>query len=305
MSGLFKATVIKGTRITDFSTTSAEVGRPIPFGYGSIPVDGTVIWCPLPPTEHRDVKRQGKGGVKQETFTYTLSYAILFLRGRSYGYRWIKRNGKVVYTTDPNAPIEDQEYAAKWAERVTFHDGAIDQLPDALIEAHEGVGNVSGFPLDSYIAIEEEDVTENGGAPPNYEAVIIATPPEAFLTSLPYAQQFASEASSSFSVESVTVRQLRIYADAGSDSFHLTPRPVGGELVNLLKSASAPPDGFEFGPVPTEGSLALAIQYATQKKDGFEFGPVPIGGSLVAIPIGTQEKDGFEFGPVPIGGSLT
>src|SRR3546814_12318902 len=68
----------KGTRITGFRGTSAEVGKAIAFGYGAYPVDGIINWAPLPPVEHRQVKRQGKGGVKQETFTYTLSYGVLF-----------------------------------------------------------------------------------------------------------------------------------------------------------------------------------------------------------------------------------
>lgn len=186
MSGIFGSTTIKGTRLTDFSGTSAEVGRSIPFGHGTFPTDGFVGWAPLPPVEHRQVKRQGKGGVKQETFTYTLSYGIWFCLGQIFGVKWIKRNGKVVYTTDPNAPLEDQEYAAKWAQRVNFHWGTLDQLPDSLIESYEGVGNVSGFPRMFYITIEDEDVTDNGGAPPNYEACVIATPPEAYLTTHPY-----------------------------------------------------------------------------------------------------------------------
>src|SRR3546814_16073196 len=98
-----------------------------------------------------------------------------------YGFKWIKRNGKVVYTTDPNAPLEDQEYATKWAGKVNFHWGTFDQLPDSLIESYEGVGNVSAFKTFCYITIEDEDVTDNGGAPPNYEAVVIATPPDVYL----------------------------------------------------------------------------------------------------------------------------
>ena len=173
MSNLFRSTTIKGTRITDFSQTSARVGDPIPFGYGTFPVDGNVIWAPLPPKEHVAKKRQGKGGVKQETFTYTLSYAICFCRGEIFNYLWIKRNGKVVYTTDPAAPIEDQSYAAKWAEKATFYYGDGVQLPDSTIEAYEGVGNVSAFRRDAYIVVEDDDVTEGGGAVPTYEACVV------------------------------------------------------------------------------------------------------------------------------------
>ena len=186
MSNLFRSTTIKGTRITDFSQTSARVGDPIPFVYGVAPVDGNVIWAPLPPKEHVSKKRQGKGGVKQETFTYTLSYAIAFALGPIYKFLWIKRNGKVVYTTDPAAPIEDKDYAAKWAEKATFYYGDGGQLPDSTIEAYEGAGSVSAFRWLSYIVVEDDDVTEGGGAVPTYEACVVRGAARSYTTP-PYA----------------------------------------------------------------------------------------------------------------------
>ena len=182
MSNLFKSTTIKGTRITDFSNTSASVGNPLPFIYGAVPVDGQVIWAPLPPKEHVSKKRQGKGGVKQEVYTYTLSYAIAFCRGPIFKFLWIKRNGKVVYTADPSAPIEDQAYAAKWAEKVSFYYGTKSQNPDSTIEAYEGSGNVSAFHRTSYIVVEDDDVTEGGGAVPTYEACVVRGAAKSYTT---------------------------------------------------------------------------------------------------------------------------
>lgn len=185
MSGLFGSTTIKGTRITDFSATAVSVGAPIAFGYGAFPVDGKVGFANLPPEEHRNVEKQGKGGVKQETFTYTLSYAIFFCFGEIDSFIWIKRNGKVVYTTDPDAPIEDQDYAAKWAERVNFHYGTPDQLPDSMIESIKGTGNVSAFKRWCYITLEDEDVTDGGGAVPSYEACVLRGGVR-YITTVPY-----------------------------------------------------------------------------------------------------------------------
>ena len=259
MSGIFGSTTIKGTRITDFSSTSAEVGKAIPFGHGSYPVDGFIGWAPLPPTEHRQVKRQGKGGVKQETFTYTLPYAVMFCKGPTFGWRWIKRNGKVVYTTDPNAPLEDKAYAEKWAQRVNFYNGSLDQLPDSLIESHEGVGNVSAFHGMTYFTVEDEDVTDTGGAPPNYEGVVIATPPEAYLTSKVYPQFFSAQATLGASLGQVLIQDILKDAtfddDSALDAFSFD----GGGMVvplgpnhfdNLLDSISltggelkVPPNG--------------------------------------------------------------
>lgn len=287
MSGLFGSTLIKGTKITDFSGTSAEVGRAIPFGYGAFPVDGFIGWAPLPPVEHRQVKRQGKGGVKQETFTYTLSYGVWFCKGTIYGIKWIKRNGKVVYTTDPNAPLEDREYAAKWAQRVNFHWGTRDQLPDSLIESYEGVGNVSGFPDSFYFTIEDEDVTDNGGAPPNYEACVIATPPEAYLTSKPYPQYFESSARTSAAVDSVTLYDLLKETELAPDEAQEAVTFRGGMLVVNLPNqfADVSSEQINF----TGGKLSVPPVAYIDDTDEEEV--TFTGGALVVAPVGNPDPD--------------
>lgn len=185
MSGIFGTTVIKGNRLTDFTNTTATVGTTIPWGAGRFVVPGNVIWAALPPKTQRKLVRQGKGGVKQETFTYTMSYAVGFSKA-IYGYWWIKRNGKIVYTNDPNAPIEDKQYAAKWLQKATLYIGGEDQLPDPTIESYEGMGQVPAHKDIAYIVLEDDDVTNEGGAVPSYEACVIASPPDVFLTSKPY-----------------------------------------------------------------------------------------------------------------------
>ncbi len=215
LCGIFGATVIKGTRITDFTNTSASVGNVIPWGVGRFVAPGNVIWAPLPPKEQRKVVRQGKGGVKQETFTYTLSYSIAFSKGPIYGFWWIKRNGKIVYTRDPNAPAEDQQYAAKWLQRATLYNGGEDQLPDSTIESYEGMGQVTAHKDISSIVVEDDDVTNEGGAVPSYEACVIATPPEAYLTSKPYPIDAADVTSLSlkFNSANLTTRLKRTYGE--------------------------------------------------------------------------------------------
>lgn len=186
MSGLFGSTTIPGNRITDFAQQTATVGTPIPFGYGTFPVTATnVIWCG-DVVEHVTKKKQGKGGVKTEQYTYTLSYAIGVCQGPVYGFLIIRRNGKVVYTEDPNAPVEDKDYAAKWKQSATFYFGTRDQLPDSTIEATEGAGQVSAFRDVAYFVVENDDVTDGGGAVPTYEVVVLGSAPEVYMTSRPY-----------------------------------------------------------------------------------------------------------------------
>jgi len=185
MSGLFGSITIRGNRLTEFSGTTATVGTPIPFGYGAFECDGNVIFAPMPPKEHVTKKKQGKGGVKSEEYTYTLSYAVAFCAGPIFGYLTIKRNGKVVYTTDPNASVEDKAYAQKWAQKATFYYGTETQLPDSIIESYKGAGKVSAFRGIAYIVVEDDDVTDGGGAVPQYTAVVMASA-ELNLTSPPY-----------------------------------------------------------------------------------------------------------------------
>ena len=207
MSNLFRSTVIKGNRLTDFSNTSATVGNPIPFGYGKFPVDANIVFAALPPKEHVTRRRQGKGGVKSETYTYTMSYAVAFARGPIYKYLWIKRNGKVVYTTDPNAPVEDQAYAAKWLGKATLYYGRSNQLPDSTIESVRGSGQVSAMRDLAYAVLEDDDVTDTSGAVPNYEACVVRGAARSYTTP-PYPVFFVDNVQDSIRMGNVSSMQM-------------------------------------------------------------------------------------------------
>lgn len=302
MSGLFKSTLIKGNRITDFTQTTATVGVVIPFLYGRAPVDGNVIFAPLPPKENRTVKRQGKGGVKQESFTYTMSYAIAFCRGPIYGYWWIKRNGKIVWTNDPNAPIEDQAYAAKWAQKATFYYGTSSQLPDSTIESHEGSGQVSAFRYLAYVVVEEDDLTDGGGAVPSYEAVPIASPPEFYLTSHPYAQVIYDNTSQNVRPTGGDLRVVLFESDMQEDKIGQALTPTGGELFVV-----PPPemiDEVDQSLTPTGGTLFIPPP-AYMQPDKVDQSLTPTNGILKVPPQGTEQADPTDQSLTPTGGALT
>lgn len=299
MSGIFGSTTIKGTRITDFAQTSASVGIPIPFLYGRAPVTGNVIWADLPPKEHRSVKKQGKGGVKQETFTYTTSYAIAFCLGPIAGYWWIKRNGKVVYSQDPNAPIEDQDYAAKWAAKVQMYNGTLSQLPSSVIEAVEGTGKVGAFRGVAYIVVPDEDVTEGGGAIPSYEAVPIAAPSEVYFTSHPYAQEFVSRVAVGAASAGGELRDVTVTA-GGTSPVSSIFAPTGGGLHPLV------PPHFDSvtiaGLVSTGGGLKLPV--VCTAKDDVTGVFTSTSGALFNPPLGNF-LDKTEAGFAATGGELS
>lgn len=303
MSGLFGSTTIKGTRITDFAQTSADVGSTIPFLYGRAPVKGNVIFAALPPKETRSVQRQGKGGVKQEVYTYSTSYAIAFCRGPILGYWWIKRNGKVVYSQDPNAPIEDKAYAAKWAAKVMMYNGTMGQLPNSTIESYKGSGRVSAFRGLSYVVLPNEDVTEGGGAIPSYEAVPIAAPAEVWITSKPY-DQFWEDTAYIAATPQFVLRDLMVAADAAPDHIQQGVTPVGGSLISLYKDVLVENDHIQQGVTPVGGSLTSLYKDVLVENDHIQQGVTPVGGRLVDIPIGKQQSDSLSAVVRPVSGNL-
>lgn len=299
MSGIFGSTTIKGTRITDFAQTSASVGIPIPFLYGRAPVTGNVIWADLPPKEHRSVKKQGKGGVKQETFTYTTSYAIAFCLGPIAGYWWIKRNGKVVYSQDPNAPIEDQDYAAKWAAKVQMYNGTLSQLPSSVIEAVEGTGKVGAFRGVAYIVVPDEDVTEGGGAIPSYEAVPIAAPAEVWITSKPYLQLFTSNTTPSFLPTGGSMVK-RLKEGALEDNLDVAIEATGGKLFEV-----PPPTFYDTADVVFEAEGGeLKTPPPGYFYDSTTVAFTPSSGKLAAPPLGIVRPDEVDVSFFPSEGSM-
>lgn len=289
MGGLFGSIKIPGNRLTDLVGQTSTVGKPIPFGYGKCNItEPNVIWTAGIPKEHVRRKKQGKGGVKTEEFTYTLSYAIAFMAGPTYGYLTIKRGSKVVYTTDPNSPIEDREFAAKWAQKARFYHGTEDQLPDPTIESYKGAGQVSAHRGLSYIVVTDDDVTAEGGSVPQYEAVIIASPPEFFVTSTPYKHhildaigtaptagpakffgiEFDSIGAEPAAISSLgpraTVQYLNYSDDVNNrniDASTVEPTALDGKVTSVRVAYSIPPTDFTTClPTARDGGIKRTLQ---------------------------------------------
>lgn len=268
---LFGGGTIKGNRITDFAQTTATVGIVIPYGYGVFPVDGNVIFADLPPKESVTTKKQGKGGVKQETYNYSLSYAIAFCKGPIYGFLWIKRNGKVVYTTDPNAPIDDVAYSQKWLQKATLYYGTLDQLPDSTIEAVKGSGKVSGFRGLAYIVVENDDVTEGGGAVPTYEAAVIASPPEVYVTSKPYPVHVVDSLNVGSSKGSSSLRTT-LERESYTDFLTVGNTFISAELQTPLVTFNAPIDNWTVGSSFVTAELKSALHQMNAPVDNMTVG---------------------------------
>lgn len=296
MSGLFGSIKVPGNRLTDLVGQTSTVGRPIPFGYGRVRVEEpNVIWTAGIPKEHVKKKRQGKGGVKTTEYTYTLSYAIAFMEGPIFGYLTIKRGSKTVFTTDPNAPIEDKQFAAKWLRKAKIYYGTEEQMPDATIESYVGAGKVSAFRGLAYIVVTDDDVTNEGGAVPPYEAIIIATPPDVYVTSRPYPQdmipdQLATEgeslpAGSMKDLNPQLLEQLDTYADIPfaqlknvqysygipDERINASADVLSAALRSALSEYNMQPEGFNTNQaeMPAGFLKDILIEHTVRPADGF------------------------------------
>lgn len=163
---------IMGPRIEDLQSTSAQVGTPVIETWGTMTVPGTVMWLgPLVEVATTE-EIGGKGAPEQDqtTFTYFQSIAV-GLRGAYNrpigGILRIWENGKLVYDARPQQEDEtDEEYLERseasiaYAARMTVYLGTTDQMPDPVIEAIEGVGNVPGFRDLAYVTFFERQLTD-------------------------------------------------------------------------------------------------------------------------------------------------
>jgi len=194
IGGYIDPVKVTGPRLSDAMAQTSTVGGVIPFGHGVYVTAGNIIWRDVL-KEHKKTERGGKGGgQKTTTYTYTRSYAVGVCQGPIYGFHWIKRNGKKVYTTSPTATADERTYSAKWLRKATLYLGNEAQMPDSTIVAVEGVGNVSPNRGLAYIVVENDDLTDMQGAIPQYEFCVRASPPEAYLTSHVYPQHAGERA---------------------------------------------------------------------------------------------------------------
>jgi len=174
---------VYGPRLDDANETTAQDGIPIPFGWGTFPCHGNVIWRDRL-YEHEESSRGGKGGSTENiTYRYTRSYAIGICEGPITGILIVKLNGKIVYDARTDEALTAAGYTAddiaqsraamtKWLQNVTFYLGTETQTADPTIEAVEGVGNVEHYLGLAYMVVEDDDLTDFRGAIPQYEFVV-------------------------------------------------------------------------------------------------------------------------------------
>lgn len=191
VGGYVDPTQVYGPRLQDASQQTAMPGVYITRGWGTFRTAGFVLWQEPTVVEHERTQRQGKGGPEQVSYFYTRSHAIGICRGPITGILIAKENGKVVLDQRTDAVIlaeyasagitgvaaaaklsEQRAQNAKFLANTTFYLGTEDQLPDPVMEEHEGVNNVPAYPSLVYMGREDPELVLDG-AISQYEFVVV------------------------------------------------------------------------------------------------------------------------------------
>lgn len=154
-----------GPRLGDLQVQVSAYGNPIPRIFGVYRVAGNIIWN----SDIREIAHStqsssgGKGGAPQQTsisFTYEVDLAISLCVGPIAGIKRIWANDQLWF--DYETPSHGRGINAK------IYLGSTTQLPDPLIEADKGVGNVSAHRGLAYIMMRQLDLAPFQNAPPTF-----------------------------------------------------------------------------------------------------------------------------------------
>ena len=162
----------EGARLGDLTVSTSTYGNVIPFGVGHARLAGNIIWAKaIEETKTTTTQRGGgKGGkarggsVTQTTYTYAGTFAVAFCQGPVAAVIRIWANNTLVYDASTGTDSMQTE-----GLRFRFYPGDEAQLPDSLIEADQGAGNVPAFRGLCYLVFDHLPLAEYGNRLPNIQ----------------------------------------------------------------------------------------------------------------------------------------
>lgn len=148
-----------GPRLTDLRVQASEYGAPIPIVYGTVAIQGTVIWAGDLVEVASETETGGKGGPTQTTVNYSYfgNFAVALCEGPIAGVLrvWAGPEKRLIY---------DGITLEGGTMRVYLGDET--QEPDPLIEADKGVGNVPAYRGTAYAVFENFPLEKDGNRLP-------------------------------------------------------------------------------------------------------------------------------------------
>lgn len=159
-----------GPRLTDLKITGASYGAAIPRLYGTMRLGGNIIWASDLRSETVTSGGGGKGGstggAQTTGYAYYTSFAVAISEGEVAALLKIWADGKVIY----DASAAGEVIAAD--VRFRFYKGDEAQLPDSVIEAVEGEGNVPAYRGLCYLVFDDLPLAPYGNRIPNIEVLV-------------------------------------------------------------------------------------------------------------------------------------
>lgn len=161
-------------RIGELAQQTAKEGEPRPILWGRVrPISGNIMHSSAPRIVTREVQGQssgGKGGKKKQPKQFEervfRTYAIRICEGPITAIVRVWRNNKLVYDARGNAWGAANN--GVFLGRARFYLGSWTQMPDPTLESQWGAGNVPAYRGTCYMVVPDEDLTESGGAIPQY-----------------------------------------------------------------------------------------------------------------------------------------
>jgi hypothetical protein len=150
---------IETGRIDRFRLMGASEGQALPRVWGRVRLAGQVIWSSR--FQENVATSGGSKGAPQpktKSYSYSINLAIALCEGE------IRRVGRIWADGNEIAPN---------TLNLRLYRGTQDQMPDAKIEAIEGVGNAPAYRGTAYVVIENLDLTAYGNRVPQFSFEVL------------------------------------------------------------------------------------------------------------------------------------
>lgn len=292
-------TTREGPRLGDLTVSSSTFGSPIAIAYGTVRVAGNMIWSSgiqeIKNVVESEAAGGGKGGgggaaegsTTSITYTYRASFAMAFAEGEADDVLRIWADGKVLYD---KTTASDQ--TKKKDLRFRFYRGDEDQLPDSIIEAAEGEGNVPAHRGLVYLVFDELELADFGNRIPNITAEIT------FAST--FVQPFTTSDVAGWQIDEVAVdlKRNRFYTSSGGPTASI----LAADLRTMQQVNEGPTDdfiaslsvGFDtgnvYGNTETGNSRPITRWESSTLQETGEFGYSSIGLTNSADRFGTLQS---------------
>lgn len=248
---------VQGPRMGEVAQQTSKEGVPRPIVYGvARPIAGNLIYLAEP--TFKNFKYAGRR-------TYR-TFAIRVCEGPVNGIRRVWEDNKLVYDALAEEGSEQAENNEEFLKYATFHLGNWDQMPDPVLEAEFGVGEVPAHRGTCYMVVESKNVTSRGGAVPQYVFEVVRT--EGFiLTSEPYPVETVDTMDVSAAIDGGTLQTiLKIYDQWAPEHMDVAGAINGGSLISEViydSYSNWPAEYMDVAGAINAGSLTQLVIYST------------------------------------------